>query len=441
LADDVNGDNVPDYYPTLYPTVLLPTNNANQLIYYPSAATNGATWPPTMTPMAFPFVYPGAYSKPQKLANYAYGWIHSPDPVVAFNGNAAQYDVATQTMNYLQNLNHNPLDTGDNLQVPVSGIADFQTWWGFPTWRETLSNFWVDPTVQVNMIPGQPAALLPRLNDANANPPTDLAEFLPAMTAASSGGFRTIAQPYNDGFGASTGFYTPTSTLWAQYSWEDDLIMTGVRSFDIKAYDNSLAGYADLGWGDDPRVTGLLSPPYLGVTNPLPPIPYLPYLAGNYDPVNGYFATAYAYVNNGKYDLLNQTFAHEGRMPPLYNDNRFDAQYGAVLPNYYKAYPNYTGNIGDDNPAVVRLRRVWDSWSTEYTQAPGTGVNPAGPVGTPFPAANFPAGPPLAPPIYPSYPPPYPAPLRGIQIQIRVTDPTNQRVKTLTIRQDFTDKL
>ena len=82
---------------------------------------------------------------------------------------------------------------------------------------------------------------------------------------------------------------------------------------------------------------------------------------------------------------------------------------------------------------MVRLRRVWDSWSTEYTQAPGTGVNPARPV--------FPAGPPFAPPIYPSYPPPYPAPLRGIQIQIRVTDPTNQRVKTLTIRQDFTDKL
>ena len=27
--------------------------------------------------------------------------------------------------------------------------------------------------------------------------------------------------------------------------------MTGVRSFDIKAYDNSLAAYADLGWGDD----------------------------------------------------------------------------------------------------------------------------------------------------------------------------------------------
>ena len=24
-------------------------------------------------------------------------------------------------------------------------------------------------------------------------------------------------------------------------SWEDDLIMTGVRSFDVKAYDNALA--------------------------------------------------------------------------------------------------------------------------------------------------------------------------------------------------------
>ena len=83
------------------------------------------------------------------------------------------------------------------------------------------------------------------------------------------------------------------------------------------------------------------------------------------------------------------------------------------------------------NTGVVRLRRVWDSWSTDYSQAPATGVNPNG----------FPAGPPYSPPIYPSYPPPYPAPLRGIQIQIRVTDPTNQRVKTLTIRQDFTDKL
>ena len=30
--------------------------------------------------------------------------------------------------------------------------------------------------------------------------------------------------------------------------------MTGVRSFDVKAYDNALAGYGDLGWGDDLRL-------------------------------------------------------------------------------------------------------------------------------------------------------------------------------------------
>jgi hypothetical protein len=44
-------------------------------------------------------------------------------------------------------------------------------------------------------------------------------------------------------------------------------------------------------------------------------------------------------------------------------------------------------------------------------------------------------------PIYPSYPAPYPMPLRGLQIQIRVVDPRNERVKVLTIRQDFSDKL
>ena len=48
---------------------------------------------------------------------------------------------------------------------------------------------------------------------------------------------------------------TQCHVLWNLYSWEDDLIMTGVRSFDIKAYDNSLAAYADLGWGDDLRLS------------------------------------------------------------------------------------------------------------------------------------------------------------------------------------------
>ena len=43
--------------------------------------------------------------------------------------------------------------------------------------------------------------------------------------------------------------------------------------------------------------------------------------------------------------------------------------------------------------------------------------------------------------ILPSYPAPYEAPLTGIQIQIRVVDPKNERLKILTIRHDFSNNL
>jgi hypothetical protein len=125
-------------------------------------------------------------------------------------------------------------------------------------------------------------------------------------------------------------------------------------------------------------------------------------------------------------------------MPPLVADNRLDAQY--PNPTYGSGYsaqyagiaPNYSSNIGDDNTGIVRLRRVWDSWSTDYSMAPAKGFDPT---------TKAPIGPPFSPPVYPSYPPPYPAPLRGLQIQLRVQDPTGKYVKSLTIRQDFTDKL
>ncbi len=433
LSDDVNADNVPDYYPTLYPTVLTPVNNP-RLIYEPITANRHA-----LALMAFPFVFGYAYTDPQWLSSGVapFGWIHSPNPQVYLRSTNSSVAFDANPLLYLNTLNHNPLDVGDNLPVPpgsptrLNNVPMNQTWWGFPTWRETLSPVWVDPTAQTNMIEGQPPGI------GSGGP-------MPGMAAP----YHSVnPQPFNDGF-ATTGIgsiFFPLDhngnppALWSQYSWEDDLIMTGVRSFDIKAYDNSLAGYADLGWGDNVRdyPLNLLQNPH-NQTN----LPFLngtpnPSLLGNPGfnaPIPFLFPSLY--WNNLGWDLINQTFAHEGRIPPLVADNRYDAQFGAVPAGYYTSYPNYTGNIGDDNPNLTRLRRVWDSWSTEYTKAPGTGVNPPG-----TPAASFPAGPPFAPPIYPSYPPPYPAPLRGIQIQIRVTDPTNQRIKTLTIRQDFTDKL
>jgi hypothetical protein len=241
------------------------------------------------------------------------------------------------------------------------------------------------------------------------------------------------AQPFSDGRGTTStaGFFSgdPANPLWANASWEDDLILTNVRSFDVNAFDPALADYADLGWGDDLRVarpaTSVGEAVSLGTGRDLP------YLYGSSNAFNAsgaYGPNAYALVNGSAYSLIDQTFAHEGRMPPLIDDYRFDARYGAST---YTGYGTYTGNVSDDEANVIRLRRVWDSWSTTYSKVPATGVRPDG----------FPYGPPYSPPIYPSYPPPYPAPLRGIQIQVRVTDPTSQRIKVLTIRQDFTDKL
>ena len=295
----------------------------------------------------------------------------------------------------------------------------------------------------------------PSGNNINLLPPMQAAYTYP--NTAINMNLRASDQYMSDGAGSHSAFLTdgtkqqnPNPALW-NLTWEDDLIMTGVRSFDIKAYDNALAGYGDLGWGDDLRLylnyiergqnfqlpnNGQNNTPgpwnvplYLGTSSfPIPPPvtlwpPIVPQTGLSSLPGGTYYST------------INQTFAHEGRMPPLVEDQRFDAQWGAAssyLPSGSTFLQTYSGNIGDDNPGIVRLRRVWDSWSTEYSKAPSSGVYPEGSSAGPLTGT---------PPVYPSYPAPYPAPLRGIQIQIRVTDPSNQRVKSITIRQDFTDKL
>src|SRR5262249_41873048 len=161
----------------------------------------------------------------------------------------------------------NPLDVGDNLPIPADN-SGWQTWWGFPTWRETLSPAWTDPTVQVNVAQAQPAGLVPltstEVQSGHVDPTRTL---LPPMDQLS--GWRTTPQLFSDGWpplsqNGLTIFKGPADPLWLA-SWEDDLIMTGVRSFDVKAYDNALANYADLGWGDNyffPRnYAPLFSPP------------------------------------------------------------------------------------------------------------------------------------------------------------------------------------
>jgi hypothetical protein len=498
--DDVNLDKVQDLYPTFY---VRPTNVTPPLdgIFSPFINATGGTsqllFPPPLSPanptvgllqleanpgaplLAFPYVFPGAYSNPQQLTatgtSYRFGWIHSPSPMALdFAGKTHQFE--TDTLNYLNFMNHNPLDLGDNLPTPavLTGkpfvpTTDWQqSWWGFPTWRETLSQNWNDPTRQLNDNVnftnfGQPNGLIPRpsLTPPGGPPPPivndgqDLPWMGEPVTVAKGGVFpnnydfsiiRRNPQLFSDAqasklfmsvfLQAPGGGVDPVWTV----SWEDDLIMTGVRSFDVKAYDNTFGGYADLGWGDDLRLylpySALAGYAFSGNTPPVPTAPP-PYLTTT-PPTTTWPPVLIGSVTA---DTLTQTLAHEGRMPPVIADNRLDAQLpnptynfltGAFTPQY-PLFPAYSSNIGDDRPAIVRLRRVWDSWSLEYSNAPQTGLNHltgflAGPVNG-------------SPPIYPSYPPPYPCPLRGIQIQIRVADPTNQRVKSLTIRQDFTDKL
>ena len=120
-------------------------------------------------------------------------------------------------------------------------------------------------------------------------------------------------------------------------------------------------------------------------------------------------------------------FGHEGRIPPLVNDFRMNAAKPFLVNSANGAHiPN---NVGDStHPSIIRLSHTFDTWSTAYTNAPSSDIllNDISPSSLS---------------IYPSFPPPYPSPLRGIQIQVRVTDPRNERTKVLTIRHDFTDKL
>jgi len=357
------GDGIPDLLKTFYPEIgtSSPSLISSQYVNAPVAY-----WKSFLQFTSFPYIYQGAYSQPDVSGA---GWIHLLDP----SGTT---------------FNQNPLMAGDNLAIP-SGATELQTWWGFPLWRETLSPNWMDPLWQPNVNSGNQALGL-RPFAANAVPASGNANLLPPT-----------GDPFADGAGSASFVLAGNQFV----PWQDDLIMTGVRSFDVKAYDDAFPGYVDLGWGDDTRLPTLLPTS----------------ASDNVGGTSFLSATPVATIVRGATFPTLQTFAHEGRIPPLQNDLRPDAQ-----------FPTLSTNIGDNQATVMRLRRVWDSWSTDYTQTPATGIDSV---------TNLPIGPPFGPPIFPSYPAPYPQALRGIQIQIRVVDPRNERVKSLTIRQDFSDNL
>ena len=363
LPDDSNLDGVPDYVPTLYPAAL-----GTGLVHEFDASGNPAVTPRfnSLDTLAFPYIFPGAFSVPDSTSS-TLGWLHGM-PVLSGGM-----------------INHAPLDSGDSLPIPdATQSGQLQTWWGFPTWRETASPNWLAPFKRINDPQGSTYfTAIPGTDNTTIDAPHMQAPGLSLQN-------RALLPPQYDQPFSDANTNAPAVNLFSMPPgavYEDDLLASNVRSFDVKGFDLHAYYFND--------ATG----------NPLPP--------GYYD--LGYYAASLA--NNTPPPAL-LTLGHEGRIPPLQADNRADAQ-----------FPNLLPNIGDNTQGVVRLRRVWDSWSTSYTNVPAL---PANPMNGPLMGK---------PPVYPSYPAPYPVPLRGLQIQLRVTDGNNQRIKTLTIHVDFNDKL
>ncbi len=405
IPDDSNNDGVPDYYQTMYAgpssnsetsgllnDTFAPATNAN--VSYPAALR-----PLTADRTAFPFLYVNGYSQylaaPGVSASSSnLGAIHVIDP-----SNTSQ--------------NHNALVDGDSLATPGAP----QTWWAWPTYRDTMSPFWLDPIKRINDPPNAsffsdpigsqetayqqfrgltPSAqfFLPPQSQID-QPFTDLTPLNPQNPHPD---IFDIDPQNNPGFKVAPVF-------------EDDLIADHVRSFNIKAYDPN-ARWVDVS------------------TNP-PTIK--PLVQGYYDLGYGSFYNPIL-ATGTPFEMLD-TLGHEGRMPPLTADNRDDPQYPRF--GLTDGIGNISTGLGDNNTGLARMRRIWDSWSTTYTNAPGLPVDPTlpGPLATnPNTGGGYTA-------VVPSYPAPYPVPLRGIQIQIRITDPDEKYVKVLTIQQDFSDKL
>ncbi|WZO97200.1 prepilin-type N-terminal cleavage/methylation domain-containing protein [Isosphaeraceae bacterium EP7] len=447
LPDDGNADGLPDYYPTMY-AKMMESNLAGLLNWTPPSAPqlfNFSATPNYESIFAFPYIYPASYSK--------------PDPTRGSNGTTSDVMGWIRSAIVANTINQCPLEIGDNLiTVATTPAIDNQSWWGYPTWRETMSPKWGDPVYRLNSsstngiqasgIQPQPQIGSTLFTSATANwvvnnmlPPVNPLIDTTTVTNTNTGqgaGFAiwannllpTSAGP-PPGFTDNAGFsgsgtltpFRPTGSPSSGYNpnmvWEDDLILTGVRSFDVKAYDDAYGGYQDLGWGNKsilPADDFSYNPSVLpNLAAPSTAIPL------NYFLDRTPFRMSW---NNRLWKTLDHTFAHEGRIPPLVEDGRYDAQ-SLVHP------------LGDNTPGVIRMRRVWDSWSTDYTRAPATNILGQGwnpPLTNGLPLA-------MSRPAYPSFPPPYPMPLRGIQINVRLVDPRNEKVRSLTITQDFSDKL
>ena len=117
IPDDANADGIADFYPTVY--------FGNPWVYAPNYVTPAEAGPGRQRQYhGFPLRFSGA-STTSETQGQGLGRIHSPTPAVNIGSPAAPVAATyeTNTLPYLNGLNHNPLDIGDNLPVPPNVAA------------------------------------------------------------------------------------------------------------------------------------------------------------------------------------------------------------------------------------------------------------------------------------------------------------------------------
>lgn len=412
VDDDLNLDGVPDYYPTLHPAAFTARGILAPLVFEPTAVAPRASTT-SRDVHGFPWVFPGMFSYPRPgvdpAASYQLGLIrdgYTTGGVPFFHG-AITLDVGGTQVN-LPIYNQNPLEIGESTippnafaagvqTMPAPSAAQLSTWWGRPTWKETMAASWTDPWFGVRVTATPPQAFplsWDRVIAGGALPLSILTNYpnSPAAGTALPSGFENV--------------------------WEDDLLLTGVRSFDVKVYDDNAGYYGNASDYYDLGYAGLTAGTPLTVFTPKGSNP-----REHHEPREPL------------------GFGHEGRMPPrlgttLGGNDPFDGEPLGPIDGDNRvnpAWPSTTSTggtpirnqVGDNVAETIRMARTYDTWSTDYTNAPSLPVDPStGPYNG-------------LPPTLPSYPAPYPVPLTGIQIQIRAVDPANQHIRTLTIKHDF----
>ena len=173
----------------------------------------------------------------------------------------------------------------------------------------------------------------------------------------------------------------------------EDVILTNVLSFDVKAW--------------DPRAPILLTPANVSLL-----------------PGDANYSTALDVYNTGAAGA--PVIASEGAYVDLgYSET--------ILPNL----SNFSGM--PHTKSDLETLRIWDTWSIHYEHdgrdQDGVDGNDQGTNG--FDDNNDGV---VDDPGEMEAPPPYPYPLRGIQIKIRVFDPDSQQIREVTIQHDFMNR-